>query len=314
LYGKIPSFPPRRRTEESTVFSERMHERRLMLVGTLVACAWLATLAPRSSAQPPPHLAPTPTVAARHVVGTGLPGSLTHSHGKTIDVQLPGGRRYVLNRPPADPTGRPRPLVIALHGMYLNPAKLARDSGLSSYADRHGFLVAYGVGISSTWRVGDNCCGEAGARKVDDGQYLLTLLDDLSNRYPVDRSRVYLVGFSAGDSLAIAAQCEYPGVFAASAGSSGAMLADCVTDAQIRVLHLHGRHDRTVPYRGGRSGVMEHDVLPATWLAAQIRQQAPNAIVDTRLLSCGHQWPRLNNDCHYDATDLIWRWLSRYSR
>jgi hypothetical protein len=79
-------------------------------------------------------------------------------------------------------------------------------------------------------------------------------------------------------------------------------------------MHLHGRLDRTVPFDGGRSEVLHRRVPPAEQLDPLLKARNPTAIVTSRWLPCAHLWPTLANACHLDATDQIWRWISRFSR
>jgi poly(3-hydroxybutyrate) depolymerase len=243
----------------------------------------------------------------------GAQAGVRASSASEVPMTLPDGRQYVIHVPKAD-DARPRPLVIALHGMYLSWQNMAWAAGLSDYADRHGFLVAYGVGVLRSWNIGGGCCSGAAARHADDVDYLVSIVNDLASRIPVDRSRVYLTGFSTGDSMALYAQCQRPDVFAASAGSSGALLFPCHTRAQIRVLHMHGRQDRTVPFGGGWSDVLRRQVPPAAQFGTRLAALNPAAVVSLRLLPCSHAWPRRDNACRVDGTDLMWRWVSRFSR
>jgi polyhydroxybutyrate depolymerase len=167
---------------------------------------------------------------------------------------------------------------------------MAEGSGnWSRYADTHGFLVAFGQGERASWNAG-SCCGTAQHTHVDDVDYLVAAVADAARRWPVDRSRVYVVGFSAGDMMAMRAECERPDVFAAASGVAGGLVMRCpASRAQIRIQHLHGMHDvDAVPFGGGVSSVVG--------------------------LDCGHVWPKVTNACGVDGTDLIWQWVSRFSR
>jgi polyhydroxybutyrate depolymerase len=250
-----------------------------------------------------------PARAGMPVAGTGAVTAASE-----VVESLPGGRQYVLHVP-ATVSTRPRALVIALHGMYLPWQNMADTSGLSAYGDAHGFLVGYGVGPAGVWNVGDGCCvGSRGGTLLDDVGYLTRVVDDVAGRLRVDRARVYLIGFSLGDMLALYAQCERPGVFAASGGSSGALVSPCRTGAPVRYLHLHGRYDQTVPYGGGRSEALRRDVPAAPSLAGLLLGADRHALVQTRTLDCAHAWATRASPCHVDATDLLWRWMSRFTR
>jgi poly(3-hydroxybutyrate) depolymerase len=236
--------------------------------------------------------------------------------GSFMAVHLAAGRGYVMHLPPAPAEiGGRRPLVIVLHGMANTWRMIAETGGWAGYADTHGFLVAFGIGRYASWNAG-RCCGMAQARHVDDVDYLVSVVDDAAARYAVDRSRVYVVGFSAGDMMAMRAECERPDVFAAAGGAAGTLVAPCHPGPyQVRIRQLHGRYDAAVPYPGGHSALLRMRFAPAQHLAVQAAAAgSPAPAVAVTGLPCGHVWPTLRNACQVDGTDLIWRWMSPYRR
>jgi len=205
-----------------------------------------------------------------------------------------------------------RPLVIVLHGLD-NTWRMAEGSGnWARYADTHGFLVAFGQGEQASWNAGA-CCGMAQHTHRNDVAYLVATVSDAARRWPVDRSRVYVVGFSAGDMMAMRAECERPDVFAAASGVAGGLVMGCPASRfQIRIQHLHGMADMdAVPFRGGVSRLLRVRFAPARHLPVQLPSGSVTSVV---ALDCGHLWPRPDNACGVDGTDLIWQWISRFSR
>jgi polyhydroxybutyrate depolymerase len=299
--------------------------RRVITAALLVALAWVGGCAPLWPGQPGERLStvvpagkPAGASAAVKPGLSGLPqlggqGGLHASSATEVPITLPSGRQYVIHVPKVD-DGRPRPLVIALHGMYLGWQNMAWSTGLSGYADAHDFLVAYGIGVHQAWNIGGGCCADAAKLHVDDVGYLVGIVKDIESRIAVDESRVYLMGFSTGDSMALFAQCSRPDIFAATAGSSGALLFPCHPRLQVRDLHLHGRLDRTVPYRGGFAEILNRHVTPAMEFGTRLEARDPGAIVTLRTMPCGHMWPRADNACGLDGTDVAWRWLSQFTR
>jgi poly(3-hydroxybutyrate) depolymerase len=228
-------------------------------------------------------------------------------------IGLTSGRSYVLHPPPtASATGRP--LVLLLPGLYNTWTTLESQGDWSRYADAHGFVAAYGVGIQNSWDAG-SCCGPAAQQGVDDVAYLATVLADVARRVPIDRTRVYLVGFSNGEMMALRGQCDRPDLFAASGGAGGQLVAGCHSpDRQIRERHLHGTADLIVPYNGGYSAYTGTTFPSVAELPALIAADSPDPAVSITSLPCGHAWPRLDNACGADATNLIWQWVSGYTR
>lgn len=226
-------------------------------------------------------------------------------------IRLPNGRSYVLHTRIG---AAAVPLVVVLPGLFHTWPSIAQAGDWSSYADRHGFAVVYGIGVDESWNAG-SCCGAAQRERVDDVSYLVSVVQDAERRESIDPTRVYVVGFSNGDMMAIRAECDRPDVFAAAGGSAGAPVAPCDSPLQqVRIRHLHGRYDTTVPYAGGYSRLTGTDFPPVSRYAALIIAGSPTAVVSVSTLPCAHAWPRADNACRVNGTDLLWRWISRYHR
>src|SRR5574338_77041 len=76
----------------------------------------------------------------------------------------------------------PRPPVLVLHGAADDAVDNREWLGLDDLADREGFLAIYPDGTGPfadrihMWNSGD-CCGSAQWSRVDDGGFLLAVLD-----------------------------------------------------------------------------------------------------------------------------------------
>lgn len=186
-----------------------------------------------------------------------------------------GGRErtWVICVPKAIRSGRPLPLIVALHGGGGHGESLAGMSGLSALAEQEGFLVAYPNGTHRrftgrllTWNAGD-CCGDAREARVDDVGFISAMLDMLGTAYPVDPRRVYVTGFSNGAMLAHRVGSELSGRIAAIAPVAGSLPPGLPRPARpLAVLVVHGTADEHVPYRGG-------------WGARALDGKAPRASV-----------------------------------
>jgi len=99
------------------------------------------------------------------------------------------------------------------------------------------------------------------------------LLDRLESKLPIDRSRVYLVGTSAGGFMAYRLACDIPNRFAAIASVAGSMFwTDCSPSVAVSIYEIHGTADANVPYEGGAAtyhGVTQIEAAPdvlARWV------------------------------------------------
>jgi poly(3-hydroxybutyrate) depolymerase len=142
----------------------------------------------------------------------------------------------------------PYPLVVALHSLYHSGAET--EEGLDSLAATAGFAVAYPNGISESWNAG-SCCGVASATRVDDVDWLRSLISDLEQRYPIDPRRVILVGLSNGGMMALRYACEHADEIAGVAVVAASLeVSDCHPSSPLDVVAVHGLLDQHVPYNG----------------------------------------------------------------
>ncbi len=158
---------------------------------------------------------------------------------------------------------RPReklPVVLVFHGGGGNIDGMVRTSGMDGAADEFGFIAVYPAGTGPikgkllTWNAG-RCCGSAMQDGVDDVGFVTGLIDDLAERYGIDRRRVYATGHSNGALMSYRLACELAGRIAAVApnGSQG-LPGECRPSRPVPVLHIHGTEDRCALYGGGECG------------------------------------------------------------
>ena len=126
------------------------------------------------------------------------------------------------------------PLLVMLHGCRQDGQKFALGTRMNALADLHRFIVLYPeqsprANALRCWRWFDpdtlNGAGEAAL--------IAALINRTVGRYPIDTSRVYVAGISAGGAMVgVLAYC-YGAMFAACAIASGVMYrgAESITDA-----------------------------------------------------------------------------------
>ncbi|CAO5252458.1 CE1 family esterase [Frankia sp. AgKG'84/4] len=201
-------------------------------------------------------------------------------------LRLPSGRTYELHtdvRLSPHFRGTARPLVIMLHGLRNSADTLRQATGADTFADGHGFALAYGVGVHEAWNAG-GCCGGA---TTDDVAYVRQIVDDAARHTPVDRQRVYVWGFSNGGMLAARIACDAPDLVAAVGMVGGQALVSCPT-VPVRLLHIHGTADTTVPWRGGWSDYLSMNLPDGENEATRF---APGSEIRQQLWDGGHAWP-----------------------
>jgi len=314
-------------------------------VRTLSIAAWMLASVTAGDVFPAALAA---TADAPYPLGSG-------THKVLVEQRVSGVRRSYYVHVPAGYSGSaPLPVVVALHGAFSTARELERQSGLSLLADREGFLVVYpqGIGLGDWFRHWNSgyCCGKARRMNLDDVGFALAAVDDVARRNPVDRSRLYIAGFSNGGMLAYRIAAEHSDIVAAVAVVSatiGGVPAPNEPEWSIvqpkmpvAVLAIHGVADANIPFEGGR-GAQSHGESSAISVARSMRfwvdadrcgaqpqveslarghvelQSWSGCHDDTQVVlyslnNWGHEWPQEKLLGGFDATGTIWRFFERH--
>ena len=246
-------------------------------------------------------------------------GRLSNPEVDAFSYHVSGsGMKYRLYSPRHARRGRP--LVIWLHGggegaslpdnYYDNETTLRANRGALGFATPQAqriFSDAYVVAPQSTsfW--------------LEDGDRFAPLIReivrDLARRYPIDRTRIYVVGCSNGGYMSLKMTTVYPDLFAASVPICGVVESlepggpPMITDAELRAIRtptwlVASRDDDTVP------------PVPNTVHAHELIEGSLLSLYDTVVWN-GHQFPGhwswiyvARNDPRIDGT-RIWQWMAR---
>ncbi len=115
------------------------------------------------------------------------------------------------------------PLVVAMHGCLQNAETYAKETGWNDLADRYGFIVMYPEQHAAN--NGQNCFNwfEDADINRDQGEAMSirSMVDYVYEHYPVDASRTYATGLSAGGCMTVVMLAAYPEVFRAGAIMAG---------------------------------------------------------------------------------------------
>jgi len=184
-------------------------------------------------------------------------------------------RRYLVYAPPALPD-RPVPVVLVFPGYSTSAEVIAvytTHTRFETLADRDGFIVVYGNGLPTPPSPREHVSVPKGGflsgcltPHVGEGvdvQYVRQLLDQLAAELPVDRTRVYATGFSAGGGMSFQLALEAPDLVAAIAPvaplpfvPSGGWLLNCHPHPgyeQISIAMVAATDDPFITYAGGGS-------------------------------------------------------------
>lgn len=158
------------------------------------------------------------------------------------------GRSYHVKEPDGWDGQTPLPVLLHFHGWQRQGTLIVRHRRISGATRRRGVLLLAPNGRGRSWDFWDAGTADVGFAEA--------VLADAATRWPIDRSRVYVSGYSFGGAMAWR--------FACAAGDSitallaiGGTLSDqgeaCAT-GPVEVRHVHGLRDRVMDYPFGPAG------------------------------------------------------------
>jgi poly(hydroxyalkanoate) depolymerase family esterase len=170
-----------------------------------------------------------------------------------------------------------------LHGGTQDGADFAAATRLDGFADRYGFVVVYPEQITSAnpMRYWNWFSPNDQRRGTGEPAILVDIVERIAKGHPVDRSRIYVAGFSAGAAMAAVLAATYPDVFAGACVHSGlphgvasdlpsafaAMKHPSPTrqvSHPVPMLVIHGDADRIVAPANGTAVIAQHAPSPTS--------------------------------------------------
>lgn len=133
-----------------------------------------------------------------------------------------GARHYKLFRPHTLPARQLVPLLVMLHGCGQDATSFAKSTRMNVLAASEGFIVLYPeqdrlANAQGCWNWFETDSGRA----QNEADLILKAIDTVCALAPVDRTRVAVVGFSAGASMAALLATRHPKRFSAVVMHSG---------------------------------------------------------------------------------------------
>ncbi len=182
-----------------------------------------------------------------------LPISSAFACGPKSDCVI-GERIYRIKMPSGHDGTTPIGAIIHAHG-YRGTAKgVISNKALSRMASRLGVALIAPKSAGADWVIP----GAPRKRGVDGSiefEYFDALIADATKRFPIDRNRLMVSGFSAGGMMVWNLACHRGSSFAAFAPVAGTFwetLPTSCPSAPVNLIHTHGTTDTVVPLAGRR--------------------------------------------------------------
>ncbi|MEM9544929.1 MAG: PHB depolymerase family esterase [Bacteroidota bacterium] len=257
-------------------------------------------------------------------------------------------RQYALHIP--ETVTENAPLLLSMHG-YTDDAIQHRDyTELNRVADLNGFIVAYPRGIKD--KEGERFFNMGyffhQTETVDDVGFLTELTLYLQKTYKINSERTFTAGFSNGGDLSYMLACQRPDIFKGFVSVGGLMLEDFKLDCEftvpIPILEIRGEDDEITLYKGdinNETGWGRYPPIEETVDFWKTRNGCKTVSRDTlfgpdsgdfqrieimkfqdcsddkevwlyKITDYGHEWPQGTDDHWLNASEEIWRFLSKY--
>ena len=145
----------------------------------------------------------------------------------------------------------PLPVILAFHGGGGGPFSFDSLTQFSEKATAQGFIVVYPKSYKGGWNASEE--GGSGPKgKIDDVAFVSAIIDDLSLLFRLNPQRIFATGFSSGGMFTYRLAVELSERVAAIAVVASSLgVLDMKPKRPVPLLHIHGTHDRLVPFSGG---------------------------------------------------------------
>lgn len=130
-----------------------------------------------------------------------------------------------------------RPLIIQMHGMNQDAPYQKNAAKWESIADTARFVVVFPNGENKAWDISGN----------KDLNFIKAIINEMYNKYGIDKNRVYVSGFSMGGMMSYHVANKMGDQIAAIAPVSGGGGVNSPKRA-MPIMHTHGTTDDVVNY------------------------------------------------------------------
>jgi polyhydroxybutyrate depolymerase len=158
-----------------------------------------------------------------------------------------GARSYHVKEPDDWDGKTPLPVLLHFHGWMRQGTLIVKHGRISGATRRRRVLLLAPNGQGRTW--------DFWTRTTDDVAFAAAVIEDAAKRYPIDRSRIYVSGYSYGSAMAWRYVCENGDGVAALLAVSGTLRQDeTCAEAPREVRHVHGTRDTVMDFPFGPDG------------------------------------------------------------
>ena len=144
----------------------------------------------------------------------------------------------------------PLPVLLHFHGWGRQGPLIMKHSRIAGATRKLGVLLLAPNGLGRTWNFWN--------ADTSDVSFALSVIEEAARRWPIDRSKIFVSGYSYGSAMAWRFACSQGqsiNTLLAVSGSIPDQTEDCSSPVNIR--HVHGTRDNVMDYPFGPSGKVE---------------------------------------------------------
>ena len=165
-----------------------------------------------------------------------------------------GDRSYHIRLPDDWDGQSAMPVLLHFHGWGRQGDLIVKHRRIAGHTRRRGVLLVAPNGLGRSWDF-----WRAGGRDVP---FAVAVIADVAKRFPIDRSRIYISGYSYGAAMAWRFACERGSGVAALLAISGTISQDTdCAEAPREVRQVYGFADSVMPFPFGPAGEETYSVL-----------------------------------------------------
>lgn len=158
-----------------------------------------------------------------------------------------GARSYHVMEPDGWDGQTPLPVLLHFHGWSRTGVHAQKSERLGASARRRGVLLVTPNGLRKTWNFWSADTGDVG--------FADAVLEDVAARYPIDKTKIYVSGYSYGSAMAWRFACQSGNDIAALLAVAGSIdQSEICPEAPAVVRHVHGVDDTVMDFPMGPGG------------------------------------------------------------
>ena len=225
-------------------------------------------------------------------------------------------RSYFVHLPQTYTGQNSVPLVISLHGGGSTAEKQANFDGFIAKSETEGFIVAYPDAArpnpdlpasfstnTQIWNHKFDTDPNSFHSKINDVNFIASMIDQIKNNFSIDSNRIYATGFSSGANMSYRLALELSGTIAAIGPVEGNVSEqNSIPEQFVPIITIMGAanplRNSNPPFRNGSlswAKIFGISTTPATFsLSGGITRESygtDGQIVFILIDDMGHTWP-----------------------